>query len=461
MKTEVLLKSVLVSSLIFGIAGCGDNKDDKTIKKEQIEENKNDKAKDNQIINNEPNNNKQDNISDKKDNDKSNINNNLKKSEKDINNKNTTINKKININDDKNNSKDNQKNSTEDSNKPDDNEKNKPNKDDKKIDKPNKNPNNGKTDKPNTEHNQTNVIVPNIDDKNKTKVDTSTKDDNNTNINEPDRDNSISKKDNNKTDTIKDDNKTKIDSNTSNPNIGTILNSLILYTPNIQALKDNNITLSLKDDKGNTIKNNITWIATPKKSIIQYKTSNIITPLKDTDIKLQAKYNNILSNPITLQVKWIVNGHTLPPMPDEKINNSTLLGIDVNDNGVRDDVERAIYEKFKSSVRQGILMQTAKAHTKMLADPDGVKHAVKWQPYIASIPIGCNSYLFMKHDVPFDIDSKDYMKNKLYNNKNRLEKYMYYNQALGGGVYGGNKHDTIDSCDFNVTKALKEDGVIK
>ena len=38
--------------------------------------------------------------------------------------------------------------------------------------------------------------------------------------------------------------------------------------------------------------------------------------------------------------------YKLPPEPDPKINNSTLLGIDSNNNGVRDDVERWIYETY-------------------------------------------------------------------------------------------------------------------
>jgi hypothetical protein len=35
----------------------------------------------------------------------------------------------------------------------------------------------------------------------------------------------------------------------------------------------------------------------------------------------------------------VIHGYTLPTEPDPTINNSTLLGIDSNDNGVRDDVE--------------------------------------------------------------------------------------------------------------------------
>jgi len=42
-----------------------------------------------------------------------------------------------------------------------------------------------------------------------------------------------------------------------------------------------------------------------------------------------------------------IYGHRLPPEPDTVVNNSTLLGIDVNNNGVRDDVERWIYETYK------------------------------------------------------------------------------------------------------------------
>ena len=41
---------------------------------------------------------------------------------------------------------------------------------------------------------------------------------------------------------------------------------------------------------------------------------------------------------IEVEEPEIVNGYLLPPEPDEQLNNATLLGIDSNDNGVRDDV---------------------------------------------------------------------------------------------------------------------------
>ena len=41
----------------------------------------------------------------------------------------------------------------------------------------------------------------------------------------------------------------------------------------------------------------------------------------------------------------VINGITVPPEPAPDINNATLAGVDVNNNGVRDDVERRLAEK--------------------------------------------------------------------------------------------------------------------
>lgn len=47
-----------------------------------------------------------------------------------------------------------------------------------------------------------------------------------------------------------------------------------------------------------------------------------------------------------------VTGERLPPKPDQKENDATLEGIDANDNGIRDDVEHAIFEKYATSTRE-------------------------------------------------------------------------------------------------------------
>lgn len=42
----------------------------------------------------------------------------------------------------------------------------------------------------------------------------------------------------------------------------------------------------------------------------------------------------------------------LPVEPDKAANDATLAGIDINNNGIRDDVERAIYFKYKESAKE-------------------------------------------------------------------------------------------------------------
>ncbi len=43
-----------------------------------------------------------------------------------------------------------------------------------------------------------------------------------------------------------------------------------------------------------------------------------------------------------------VEGKNLPPVPDKAENDATVAGIDKNSNGIRDDVELAIFEKYSS-----------------------------------------------------------------------------------------------------------------
>ena len=71
----------------------------------------------------------------------------------------------------------------------------------------------------------------------------------------------------------------------------------------------------------------------------------------------------------------VINGHTLPPEPDPNINNSTLLGIDSNNNGVRDDVERKIYLEHDEEVTRQYLMMAAKQAIETLNAPNLIENA--------------------------------------------------------------------------------------
>lgn len=78
----------------------------------------------------------------------------------------------------------------------------------------------------------------------------------------------------------------------------------------------------------------------------------------------------------TAQISEVINGITVPPEPDSDLNNSTLAGIDVNKNGVRDDVERVIAGASKKSTYDAqtlpIANQYNKLATSQFATPEGV-----------------------------------------------------------------------------------------
>ena len=57
-----------------------------------------------------------------------------------------------------------------------------------------------------------------------------------------------------------------------------------------------------------------------------------------------------------------VNGEHLPPPPDPALADATIEGVDANKNGIRDDVELAIFEKYPNSARiRSAELQYAKA----------------------------------------------------------------------------------------------------
>ena len=65
----------------------------------------------------------------------------------------------------------------------------------------------------------------------------------------------------------------------------------------------------------------------------------------------------------------IINRHILPPEPGPKVNNATILGIDSNNNGVRDDVERKILTTYTKPIHAELMLFKARAYQEMLNDP--------------------------------------------------------------------------------------------
>jgi len=131
----------------------------------------------------------------------------------------------------------------------------------------------------------------------------------------------------------------------------------------------------------------------------------------------------------TIHSQEVINGHTLPPEPDPVKNNATLLGIDINDNGVRDDVERWIYETYKDKhpIHIDIAMQAARGYKLVLKTPEKAK---KIYPEVDKAA-HCEAYY--KYDAEFlnepllikkTIDDR-YFRHKIYFNTKSTYGCLY------------------------------------
>ena len=71
-------------------------------------------------------------------------------------------------------------------------------------------------------------------------------------------------------------------------------------------------------------------------------------PAAEEKMKTEEAVNKIHAEKITLADAL---GQNLPPEPDATLNNATVEGIDANKNGIRDDVELAIFKLYPTSSR--------------------------------------------------------------------------------------------------------------
>ena len=158
----------------------------------------------------------------------------------------------------------------------------------------------------------------------------------------------------------------------------------------------------------------------------------------------------------------VIHGHRLPPEPDPKVNNATLLGVDVNHNGVRDDVERWIYATYKDKhpIYIDIAMQEVRADKLILEHPEKAKEIYDE----VNKPIYCQ--LYYKYGAKYYGDPilikenavDEYFRSKIYfNTKERMAAYDQYDTLLSGNSYTlPNDKEKKAACDFNTSKYDKQ-----
>ena len=234
-------------------------------------------------------------------------------------------------------------------------------------------------------------------------------------------------------------------------NVTPTLSSLSLEsnvtTVNVGETVQLSVVGTYSDNSTNIVDENITYIISPVENA--EVNGSVLTALKDGNVTVQAKVGTILSNVLNLNITWAVNGHTLPPEPDPQVNNATLLGVDVNNNGVRDDVERWIYETYRHPIERGVFMQLSKALQYRIENP---KEAWKYI-YIEGKASECLIYWSdVKNKVNY-IDINQRIQNIQFNTEARKESDTIYQKTLSGGVIednGLNANELIKQCDFSV-----------
>ncbi|MDR1284894.1 MAG: hypothetical protein LBJ88_01690 [Campylobacteraceae bacterium] len=193
----------------------------------------------------------------------------------------------------------------------------------------------------------------------------------------------------------------------------------------------------------------------------------------------------------------VMYGYQLPPCPDLKENDKTLLGIDTNDNGVRDDVEVWIYHHYDKyipcvevevnvtapdgkivrgfkdvcedtvkpyhQIVREITMQYAKAYQIVIQKPEKAKKTIKYMDNA----LLCELYFLTDAKYLNEPTFRD-KNNNIYKYKElediqlntvqrarAFRKYIFY---LKGGRYeleDGLKKRR-NACDFDVDKLLEK-----
>ncbi len=278
------------------------------------------------------------------------------------------------------------------------------------------------------------------------------------------------------------------------------LTSLTLTADNTTLSKDTNTTVKVmatfSDNSRKEVTQQVTWNMTPKNALRMNNRN--LQAVNDGNITLQATLGNKHSNILHVNVFWEIHGYRLPPMPDEKLNNATLLGIDSNNNGVRDDVERWIYETYDTyipcvekviyvdvtltsgeikrvksyedvcedkavpyhQIVREIAMQGARAAQIIIVEPKKARETTKF------MDAAQNCYFYFstaaeRQGEPILVPERVNILGKefdaiQFNTVQRARAYGEYNFALSGGVYSANETDEElrQGCDFDVDALL-------
>ena len=149
------------------------------------------------------------------------------------------------------------------------------------------------------------------------------------------------------------------------------------------------------------------------------------------------KYRLETVNAKNLSKKEIEEKFNLPPEPDPKVNNSTILGVDSNNNDIRDDWERAIaFEYYQDKTRMNLNNLFAKNSTQLTkAYNSGSSDKYKELDTLQSEIIDCAYYLYKVEGFGSAMLQK--MGSNTYARKRAaLKRDHEISEVIGYGIHG-------------------------
>ena len=228
----------------------------------------------------------------------------------------------------------------------------------------------------------------------------------------------------------------------------------------VKTLESNVSVIELSEHNQTTIRVMATYEDNTTEDVTQKATYTSSDSSVDVDkgvISSNAEGSTIVSisyggKSTTLQVEVyeMIEGHILPHEPDNP--DATLLGVDENNNGVRDEVERWIYKDMPTyhhpEIERVVAMQEVKAYQMTLVDPMNKNNEVL---HMMDKSGDCWGYYVESRNIPFTHweEFDDHLKDIQFNTKERLKTYFDYNHNLGAHVVTlGNVKS--DDCDINI-----------
>ena len=145
----------------------------------------------------------------------------------------------------------------------------------------------------------------------------------------------------------------------------------------------------------------------------------------------EQKKNQVADTTNPLDNSTMPKGINVPPVPDEKINNSTLAGVDSNNNGVRDDIERYLAKNAKNNNEFQYFLRYVREYQKRITEPTPKNRDEALKIFVLQHCVSGEAY---KNGIKFEFE-KNYNGNILdfYANTPARKKAMRdFNDVLVG-----------------------------